>query len=181
MSSLIRPLGSLGFLLAAALAQSQSTVPDSLKPASNESLRLTLYARGVQIYRCEAGLQPVESGRWIFQAPDADLFSDPGFTQLVGRHFDGPSWEAQDHSRVTGKLRASEPAPTAAAIPWLLLSARPTGRDEGLFAGVRSIQRLDTVGGKPGNESCGASQAGAVLRLPYTAVYQFWGSAATAR
>ena len=181
MSSLVRPLGSLGLLLAAALAQSQSTVPASLEPPADESLHLTLYARGVQIYRCEAGPQQAVPGRWVFQAPDADLFTDAAYTQLVGRHFDGPSWEAQDRSRITGKLRASEPAPVASAIPWLLLGARSTGRDEGLFAGVRSIQRVDTAGGKPAQEVCGSAQAGAVLRLPYTAVYQFWGSAASAR
>jgi hypothetical protein len=42
-------------------------VPDTLKPAANESLALIVPAKGVQIYECRAG-------KWVFVAPEAELF-----------------------------------------------------------------------------------------------------------
>jgi len=107
-----------------AQAQTDTAPPNDALPTAlraNASLQwvATHYARGSQIYRCEAGA--TSQHRWVFQAPEADLFSDAAMTQLVGRHYDGPTWESLDGSRVAGKVRANAPAPDSSAIPWLLL------------------------------------------------------------
>jgi hypothetical protein len=41
----------------------------------------------------------------------------------------------------------------------------------------RSIQRVDTVGGKAPDQGCGAESTGAKERVPYRATYYFYASA----
>jgi hypothetical protein len=85
-------------------------------------------------------------------------------------------WQGLDGSQVKGARLASADAPTATAIPWLLLSAAPTG--EGTFAQTTHIQRLDTVGGKAPSSGCDASHIGAKVLVPYRANYFFYRSLA---
>ena len=159
-----------------AQAQTDTAPPNDALPTAlraNASLQwvATHYARGSQIYRCEAGA--TSQHRWVFQAPEADLFSDAAMTQLVGRHYDGPTWESLDGSRVAGKVRANAPAPDSSAIPWLLLDA--TAKTvPGVLAQVVAIQRLATVGGALDDPSCTQAQLGAQRRMPYTAAYRYY-------
>jgi len=63
------------------------------------------------------------------------------------RHtFSPPVWEALDGRRFVGTITARAEAPEAGAAQRLLLSTRSTG-GEGRFAGITSIQRVDTKGG----------------------------------
>lgn len=81
----------------------------------------------------------------MLKAPEALLNDENG--KPFGKHFAGPSWEANDGSRVTGKAAASVPSPDSEAIPWLLVSVvRRSG--EGVLARVTSIQHVNTKGGK---------------------------------
>ena len=137
-------------------------VPGNLKPASGESLKRVLPARGVQIYECRAG-------RWNFVAPEADLFDTQG--NLVGRHYAGPQWEAADGSKVAGTVKSRAEAPLAGAIPWLLLDAKSVG-GKGYFSDVTSIQRVSTVGGAAPRGGC--YQEGERARVVYTADYYFF-------
>jgi hypothetical protein len=134
-------------------------VPESLKPASNESLAMIVPAKGVQIYECRAG-------SWTFVAPDAELFDRTGKT--IGKHYAGPHWEAADGSKVVATVKARADAPAAADIPWLLLAAKSVGPD-GAFSKVTSIQRVATAGGIAPKGDC--AQTGAQARIPYTADY----------
>ncbi|HUN93521.1 MAG TPA: DUF3455 domain-containing protein [Burkholderiaceae bacterium] len=166
-------------ILAAALAACTTTppidVPPPLQPPGAQALRLTLYARGSQVYRCDADPADATRGRWTFLAPDAVLYTDPQFTRPVGHHDAGPTWHGTDGSEVKGKVRASAPSTTPGAIPWLLLDATPAAAP-GIFAGVTLIQRLSTEGGQPGEAPCGEAQRGQELRAPYRAVYRFFAS-----
>ncbi|TMH21985.1 MAG: DUF3455 domain-containing protein, partial [Betaproteobacteria bacterium] len=64
----------------------------------------------------------------------------------MGRHYAGPTWEASDGSKVVGRLVSSADSELRDAIPQLLLvSTQNSG--SGVFANVKSIQRLDTTGG----------------------------------
>ena len=151
----------IGFLCLAAAAGCAGTVhvPEKLRPAGNESLSMIVAAKRDQIYECR-------DAKWVFVAPEAELFDAAG--KRIGRHYAGPHWEAADGSRIVGAVRERADAPTAGAIPWLLLSANSVG-PEGAFSKVTSIQRVATKGGVAPAGDC--SQAGARARVPYTADY----------
>jgi Protein of unknown function (DUF3455) len=145
-------------------------VPEALKPPADQALAFELQATGVQIYECRARLDDPTRFEWVFQAPRADLFDASG--RLVGRHYGGPTWEGLDGSSVVGEVKAKDTSRSAGSIPWLLLRAKATS-GKGRFAPVRSIQRLDTVGGAAPT-AASAAQAGQELRVPYTATYAFY-------
>jgi len=143
-------------------------VPPQLKPPSNEQLLLQVHAKGDQVYTCK---NDAAQFTWTLKAPDAQLFDKNGKT--FGKHFAGPSWEANDGSRVTGKAVANSPSPDADSIPWLLLTVI-SHEGSGVLSRVTSIQRLDTKGGKAPASGCDASHAGQELRVPYSADYRFY-------
>jgi hypothetical protein len=147
-------------------------VPEKLKPAASESLAMVVPARGVQIYECRASKDRAGEYEWAFVAPEADLFDASG-TKKIGRHFAGPHWEAADGSLVQGAVKEHADAPTADAIPWLLLSAKSVG-PQGSFSRVTSIQRVSTVGGVAPKGGCFEAEAGKRLRIGYSADYYFF-------
>ena len=91
-------------------------------------------------------------------------------TGAVGRHYAGPTWEANDGSKVVGAVKAKADATNPHAIPWLLLETHSTGKP-GLFAKVTAIQRVATAGGVAPEMGCGTATIGKQERVPYTAQY----------
>jgi len=77
-------------------------IPQQLQPPANEHLLLQAHATGDQIYTCT---NDASQFAWTLKAPDARLFDKDG--KPFGKHFAGPSWEANDGSRVTGKAIAN--------------------------------------------------------------------------
>ncbi|RWR00946.1 hypothetical protein ED28_15970 [[Pantoea] beijingensis] len=154
-------------------ASASSLAAGNVMPPEGAKQELQVYARGVQLYRCAAPADNASTGSWIFQAPEADLFSDKAMTQLVGKHYDGPHWVWLDGSILAGKLLTSQDSPHPGAIPWLLLEGTSTGH-AGRLTGIHYIQRVDTVDGNVGNTRCDASRYGMTLNVPYTATYRFW-------
>jgi len=67
--------------------------------------------------------------------------------------------------------RSNSPEPNA--IPWLLLNAK-TASTTGMFAGIKSIQRLHTAGGAAPAGGCSPAQSGQELRVTYSADYLFY-------
>lgn len=145
-------------------------VPEQLRPAGDEFIALTAPARGVQIYECRAAKDGAGFA-WAFVAPEAELFDAK--SRSIGHHGAGPTWQANDGSRVVATVQARADAPVAGAIPWLLLNAKSTG-GAGAFSGVTSIQRINTVGGVAPTASCSAGLGGTTVRVPYTADYVFF-------
>src|SRR2546421_3636953 len=146
-------------------------VPDTLKPGTNESLAMTVPAKGVQIYECRARRDSGGGYEWAFVAPEADLFDARG--NRIGRHYAGPHWESTDGSKILGTLKERADAPVADAIPWLLLAAKSVG-PEGSFSKVTSVQRVNTVGGVAPKAGCSQATAGTPARTNYTADYYFF-------
>ena len=141
-----------------------------LEVPANQTLALTLYARGVQIYLCRAVAGDPAKYEWAFKAPEADLFDAQG--HQVGRHFAGPSWELTDGSKVVGKVKSKTDAPDGKGVAWLLLDAvQASGPTLGK---VQSIERIDTVGGKSPSDPADAARAGREIRVNYTATYRFY-------
>jgi hypothetical protein len=139
-------------------------IPPNLFPPPGTVLVTQLAAEGVQIYVCALVGSVYQ---WAFVAPEASLGDGQG--RMIGRHFAGPTWELNDGSRTTGRVIQSAPSPRPGAIPWLLLEA--TSAPQGLLAGVRFIQRINTVGGVGPVGACGTPNQ--QVRIPYTADYPF--------
>lgn len=161
----------LVLLLAACAGAPPVPVPDKLKPDAGESLAMIVAAKGVQIYECRAGKDAVAGYEWAFVAPEAELFDARG--NPIGRHGAGPQWQAADGSTIQATVKERANAPIAAAIPWLLLTARTVG-PEGMFSKVTSIQRVNTVGGVAPATGCTQDTAGRPARVDYTADYYFY-------
>jgi hypothetical protein len=143
-------------------------VPQQLQPPASEQLLLQVHAKGEQIYTCK---ENVSQFTWTLKAPDAQLFGEDG--KPFGKHFAGPSWEAKDGSRVTGKAVANAPSPDADSIPWLLVNI-VSHEGTGVLSRATSIQRLNTKGGKAPATGCDASHTGQEVRVPYSADYLFY-------
>ena len=157
--------------VAAAAEPSPANVPAQLAVASGQVLLLKAQAIGVQTYACSEGKSGLE---WTFKGPLAELSDEAGHT--LGKHYGGPTWEASDGSKVVGRLVSSADSESRDAIAQLLLtSTQNTGR--GVFANVKSIQRLNTTGGLAPNEACQREQLGRLVQSPYKAVYYFYGDA----
>ncbi|MGB2644132.1 MAG: DUF3455 domain-containing protein [Candidatus Acidiferrum sp.] len=154
------------FLLPLALAAQQ--VPQQLQPPANSQLLLKVHAKGDQIYTCKE-----DAGKysWVLKAPDAQLFDKDD--NPFGKHFAGPTWEANDGSRVTAKVVATSASPDADSVPWLLLNIL-THEGTGVLSRATAVQRLNTRGGKAPSSSCDASRASKELRVPYSADYLFF-------
>ncbi|HWY05561.1 MAG TPA: DUF3455 domain-containing protein [Candidatus Acidoferrales bacterium] len=145
-------------------------VPQQLQPPANEQLLLQVHAKGDQVYACMSA--PAQYA-WTLKAPDAQLFDKDG--KLFGKHFAGPSWEANDGSRVTGKAVANAPSPDADSIPWLLVNI-VSHDGNGVLSRATTIQRINTKGGKAPASGCDASHAGQEVRVPYSADYLFYAT-----
>jgi FtsP/CotA-like multicopper oxidase with cupredoxin domain len=145
-------------------------LPEALQPAAGQTLLKVVAARGVQVYECRAKKDSAGT-EWAFVAPEAELLDASG--QVIGKHYAGPHWEANDGSKVKGSVKARADAPQAGAIPWLLLATESDG-PAGRWAGVASIQRVNTVGGVAPATPCSAAQVGQQARVPYTADYRLF-------
>jgi hypothetical protein len=164
-ASALSPLAA-AFLLS--LSANARQVRKELQPPASERLLLQVHAKGDQIYTCKVdGAQFA----WMLEAPDAQLFDKSG--KAFGKHFAGPSWEANDGSRITGKAVANTPSPDPESIPWLLVSV-VSHNGEGVLAGVISIQRINTKGGKAPASGCDAAHVSQKSRVPYSADYVFF-------
>jgi Protein of unknown function (DUF3455) len=172
MRNRIRRLLSATLLAVASAAFSQPLgaqgIPQQLEPPANERLLLQVHAKGDQIYACQS-----DGARftWKLEAPDAKLFEKNG--KLFGRHFAGPSWEANDGSRVVGKAVAQSPSPDPNSVAWLLVTVVSHDRS-GVLSRVTTIQRINTRGGQAPAAGCDASHAGQEVRAPYSADYRFY-------
>ena len=166
------PMAAAALAVAAAAPARAASLPSVIAPPAHESLTLSVAARGVEIYECRLA-QGGAGAEWAFVAPEAELYDGNG--RRVGRHGAGPSWRFDDGSHVTGRVSARVDAPQARAIPWLLLSAE-VREPQGRLAHVRSIRRVNTVGGVAPADGCSTARLGSVRRVPYTADYHFHGS-----
>ncbi len=93
---------------------------------------------------------------WVFVGPVATLRSAD--KKMVGMYYGGPTWEAADGSKVTGKQVATAPG-APGSIPMQLVKANPA-MGAGAMTGVSYIQRLNTKGGVAPAMACDAMGKG---------------------
>ncbi len=159
------------FALWLGTADAAGSIPANLAPPEGLTRLVELKADGVQIYRCGPPKNAAGAAAlvWNLEAPRANLTDQDG--KPVGRHYAGPTWEASDGSKITGKIAARADAPDGGGVAWLLLKTESAGVP-GRFDKVRAVQRLFTAGGAAPKSAC--VNAGDALEVPYRAVYVFW-------
>ena len=135
-----------------------------------KSPAIEAFGKGVQIYACNASK---DSYAWELKGPEATLRDASG--RIIGKHFAGPSWQANDGSRVVGEPLSVTPSPNPGAIPWLVLHAK-SHVGAGQMADVEYIVRTRTEGGMAPPSGCDANHANAEVRVPYAAIYLFFRS-----
>ncbi|HEY0235264.1 MAG TPA: DUF3455 domain-containing protein, partial [Afipia sp.] len=81
----------------------------------------------------------------------------------------GPHWELADGSVVAGKAVGNAPGATDSDIPLLKIEVTES-RGSGQLTGATTVQRINTVGGKP---AAPCVKAGVYLSAPYSADYVF--------
>jgi len=146
-------------------------VPPMLQVPDGQTVLLKARGKGVQIYECVA--TAADSGKfdWSFIGPEAELTNEHG--KKIGKHYAGPTWEANDGSKVVGSIQQKVPARRPGAIPWLLLKAG-TNEGTGTFARVTYIQRVDTEGGVAPAAGCDQAHVNTKARVGYRANYYFY-------
>lgn len=157
-------VAGLGGLAAPVCADAASIDPPQGRPF------LTTTASGVQIYSCEYDVG--HRLEWVFKSPRATLYNTSG--QPVVDHAAGPSWQAGDGSRITGKVLAQIPGDAPGSIPQLLLEAHRAsgGPGNGLLSDIRYVQRINTSGGVKPTAACSVEHA--MGSSPYIANYIFY-------
>ena len=139
---------------------------DSLNVPAGNRISSHVYAKGVQIYRWNGT-------SWAFVGPDATLYADPCFNGEVGTHYAGPTWEAEDGSKVVA-AKFADCTPNRGAIPWLRLDA-VSSSPQGRFAGITHVLRVNTIGGTA--PATAGAFVGDEARVPYTTEYYFYRAA----
>jgi len=143
----------------------KTTIPAEIAAGANEKLKAIASAQGAQVYRCDAKQDAPGQFQWTFRAPEANLFDEAG--KKAGRHYEGPTWEALDGSKIKGTVQAQKDAPAAGAIPWLRLAARPDG-GTGELSAITTVLRVNTTGGVAPGGGCNAEERGRLVRVEYT-------------
>jgi len=159
-------------LIAALLLIAQTPTADPTVPPATAHAVFTVDGVGVQIYRCTP--QPGGTFTWAFEAPEAKLL-DRNTHEQIGSHSAGPTWTWTDGSAITGKLLQSKPSGDPAVIPWLLLETHPTGEIKGALSGITFVRRSETQAGGAPSYGCDAERANTLIRVPYGAIYTFYG------
>ncbi|HIV71186.1 MAG TPA: DUF3455 domain-containing protein [Candidatus Aquabacterium excrementipullorum] len=174
MRPLALPLSALPVLFATACAMSpkvdNAALPEAVRvPAGHHQAWHTTTSGGEITYECRAKKDMPEQFEWAFVGPVATLNAGG---KVVGKYYGGPTWEATDGSKVTGKQVAVSPA-MPGAIPLQLVKANPA-EGAGALVGVSYIQRLNTRGGVAPALPCGAAQKGQRQVVSYQADYVFY-------
>ena len=177
MTRILPLLGLAALISACASPTAMQRVDNTMLPEPVRvpaGLKQTMSTTGVGeiTYECREKKDMAGAHEWVFVAPVATLYSTDRKT--VGKYYAGPTWEAADGSKVTGKQVAVAPA-APGSIPLQLVKADPA-MGAGAMQGVAYIQRLNTKGGVAPAAACTAANKGQRQQVAYEADYVFYGS-----
>lgn len=144
-------------------------VPEAVRVPAGHKMVMKAVGVGELTYECRSKANDAAAFEWAFVGPVAKLM-DGG--KEVGKYYGGPTWEASDGSKVTGKQIAIAPA-APGSIPLQLVKAE-SAMGSGAMSGITYIQRVNTKGGVAPADPCGASMAGTKKHVSYTADYLFF-------
>jgi hypothetical protein len=158
----------LGFTCFAICGSLLAQEPPGISLPENSRLVWAVVGEGVQIY--EAKSNPARGYKWTLKAPEAELKDLSG--KLLGKHFAGPGWSANDGSEIEGAL---PPLKTwtpdhSKNIAWLLVAVKSRS-GAGLLEKVDYVVRISTEGGVPPDEPPASERDTA--KVNYRAIYLF--------
>ena len=152
-------------------APDNASLPEPVRVPAGHTVKLETLGVGEITYECRENQDAAGQFAWTFVAPVATLYDMSNMT--VGKYYGGPTWEAMDGSKVSGKQVAVAPAAAPKSIPLQLVKADPA-MGSGAMTGVTFIQRLDTKDGVAPAALCNASTKGARQQVAYQAKYVFY-------
>jgi hypothetical protein len=175
--TLLVTLGATALLGACAMTPPMATVdnaalPEAVRVPAGQRQKLATTGVGEITYECRDKKDAAGQYEWVFVAPVATLYDARRNT--VGKYYAGPTWEAMDGSKVTGKQVAVAPG-GAGNIPLQLVKTEPA-MGAGAMQGLSYIQRLKTKGGVAPSMACDAGTKGQRQQVKYEADYVFYGS-----
>lgn len=169
---LVGSLFSISSVISARQYVPPPQVSINIRVPDGQTVLLKALGKGVQIYGCMATAADPGKFDWSLKAPEADLTNEDG--KKIAKHYAGPTWEANDGSKVVGELPPKKAdAPRPGAVPWLLLKAK-SNEGTGTFARVTYIQRVDTEGGVAPATGCDQAHVTTEARVDYSANYYFY-------
>lgn len=148
-----------------------AALPEPVRVPAGQRLVMATSGVGEITYECREKKDMAGQHEWVFVAPIATLYGADRKT--VGKYYAGPTWEANDGSKVTGKQVAVAPA-APGSIPLQLVKAEPA-MGAGAMTGISYIQRLNTKGGIAPAMACDATSKGKRQQVAYEADYVFYG------
>lgn len=166
----LKPVVCAILLATAGAGFAAEALPEPVRVPAGHSMKLETVGVGEITYECREKKDAAGAFEWAFVVPVAvlnDMQNKP-----VGKYYGGPTWEANDGSKVTGKQVAIAPA-SAGNIPLQLVKAEPA-MGKGAMTGVSYIQRLETKGGVAPAAACTMANKGAKQQVKYQAKYVFF-------
>ena len=148
-----------------------AALPEPVRVPAGQKLMMATTGVGELTYECREKKEMAGAHEWAFVGPVATLYSAE--KKPVGKYYAGPTWEANDGSKITGKQLGVAPA-TPGSIPLQLVKAEPA-MGSGAMTGVNYIQRLNTKGGVAPAMACDATSKGKRQQVAYEADYVFYG------
>ena len=148
-----------------------AALPEAVRVPAGQKMRMSTTGVGELTYECREKKDTAGQHEWAFVGPVATLYAEG--RKPVGKYYAGPTWEANDGSKVTGKQLAVSPS-SAGNIPMQLVKAEPA-MGAGAMQGVTYIQRLNTKGGVAPAMACDAAGKGNRQIVAYEADYVFYG------
>jgi len=164
-----------------------AALPEPVRVPAGQKVVMTTSGVGEITYECREKKDMAGQHEWAFVGPVATLYGAD--RKAVGKYYAGPTWEANDGSKVTGKQVAVSPA-AAGNIPLQLVKAEPAmaattaatmtqtavaTAGGGAMTGISYIQRLNTKGGVAPAMACDATSKGKRQQVAYEADYVFYG------
>lgn len=153
-----------------ALNTSKQPSLEKLTPPSGQPF-LTLQGSGIQVFRC---VSDAKGSYWRFEQPQAQLKNSSG---EVVAELSGPmsAFEHKDGSRIiSSHIIAWADASNPQKDNKYALMKSVSDPGSGVFNGVKYIQRLNPERGMPNSNGCTPSEAGKLLKVPFSAEYVFW-------
>lgn len=170
-SLMLLPVALLGACASTPMLTSMvdnAALPEAVRAPAGSKQTMWTVGAGEISYECRE--KAAGQYEWVFVTPVATLKNAAG--AVVGKYYGGPTWEANDGSKVTGKQLAVAPS-TPGSIPLQLVKADPA-MGMGAMQGVSYIQRLKTQGGVAPAAACGMTNKGERRQVAYQADYVFY-------
>ena len=164
-----RSILAAAMMACAVLPALANELPAAVQVPLGQKAAMTWTGTGLLTYECRAKADDAAMFEWAFAGPDAKLADARSMTPM-GKYYAGPTWEANDGAKVTGKQVAVAPS-SVGNIPFQLVKAEG---GTGALKDVTYIQRVNTRGGVAPAMPCDASNKGAKTTVPYSADYIFY-------